>query len=213
MRVCIYCRVSTTDGKQTVENQLLQLRCFAQNQGWQVVEEYQDECSGKSSDRTQFKLMFEAASRHEFDLVLFWSLDRFSREGSYKTQQLLQQLDSWGVGFRSFTESFLDTCGIFKEALIALLATLAKQERITLVERTKAGQQRYKRDLEKGTARSKTGKNFPVGRPKAFFDRQKALELKQAGKTLRAIAAELKVSPTTVYLCLKNGTKKDEIAA
>ena len=38
-----------------------------------------------------------------------------------------------------FTEQFFDSCGPFREAVIAVMATLAKQERVRLSERTKAG--------------------------------------------------------------------------
>ena len=43
------------------------------------MHEYRDHASGKSSKRPQFEAMFEAASRREFDVLLFWSLDRLSR--------------------------------------------------------------------------------------------------------------------------------------
>lgn len=48
--------------------------------------------------------MMDAASRHEFDLVLFWSLDRSIREGVLETPQYLRTLTSYGVGWKSFTE-------------------------------------------------------------------------------------------------------------
>src|SRR5438045_8781175 len=86
--------------------------------------------------------MLAAASRREFDVVLFWALDRFSREGVYVTLQHLQSLTSYGVGYRSFTEQYLDSCGLFKDAVISILATIAKQERIRISERTIAGLQR-----------------------------------------------------------------------
>jgi hypothetical protein len=80
-----------------------------------------------------------AASRQEFDLVLFWSLDRFSREGVLETLQHLQRLTSFGVGLKSFTEQYLDSCGVFRDAVLSIPATIAKQERIRLGERTLAG--------------------------------------------------------------------------
>jgi DNA invertase Pin-like site-specific DNA recombinase len=43
------------------------------------------------------------------------------------------------VGYKSFTEQYLDSCGIFKDAVIGILAFIAKQERVRLYERTKAG--------------------------------------------------------------------------
>ena len=81
MRVALYARVSTKDKGQDYENQLIQLRAFAKSQGWDVVSEYVDKASGKRSDREQFQKMFAAASRREFDVLLFWSLDRLYLQG------------------------------------------------------------------------------------------------------------------------------------
>ena len=71
--------------------------------------------------------------------MLFWSLDRFSREGVRETLNHLERLTSYGVNYRSFTEQYLDSCGIFKDAVLAILAVIAKQERVRLSERTLAG--------------------------------------------------------------------------
>ena len=79
-------------------------------------------------------MMADAAQR-QFDVVLFWALDRFTREGALETLQHLNWLGSYGVGFRSFTEPYLDSCGIFKDAVIAILGTIAKQERVRISER------------------------------------------------------------------------------
>ena len=136
-RVATYARVSTD--KQDNENQLLQLREFAAKQGWQIVREYVDSETGSKSDRAEFKRMFEDASRRKFDLLVFWALDRLSREGVLETLQHLNRLTSYGVAWRSFTEQFFDSCGPFREAVIAIMATLAKQERVKRSERTKAG--------------------------------------------------------------------------
>jgi DNA invertase Pin-like site-specific DNA recombinase len=114
MQVALYARVSTRDKRQDTENQLAQLRAFAGSQKWMVVREYVDRATGKHSDREQFQRLFEDASRHKFDLVLFWSLDRFSREGVLETLHHLQRLAQYGVGYRSFTEQYLDSCGVFK---------------------------------------------------------------------------------------------------
>jgi len=37
--------------------------------------------SGAKAGRPQFRQLFEDAARRKFDLVLFWALDRLSREG------------------------------------------------------------------------------------------------------------------------------------
>src|SRR5215813_10688417 len=99
MQVAVYARVSTKDKGQDAENQLSQLRTFAASQGWTVVGEYIDRKTAKHSDREQFQRLFHDASQRKFDLVLFWSLDRFSREGVLETLNQLQRLSSYRVGY------------------------------------------------------------------------------------------------------------------
>jgi DNA invertase Pin-like site-specific DNA recombinase len=184
MRIAIYSRVSTNS--QDTQNQLTQLRAFAARQGWAVVFEFVDIASGKNGDRQQFKALFAAASRREFDSVLFWSLDRFSREGVFETLQYLQRLTAHGVGYRSFSEQYLDSCGMFRDAVISILAVIAKQERVRLSERTLAG-------LATARSQGRVG-----GRPRVTCDQQRLLNLRKSGKSLAAIAGELGLSKTSV---------------
>jgi len=85
MKCAIYARVSTDDRGQDPLNQRLQLREFANRQGWKVVHEYSDEASAKNGERKGLKALFVDAARHRFEVVLFWSLDRLTREGTFKT--------------------------------------------------------------------------------------------------------------------------------
>ncbi len=190
MVAAIYARVSTADGRQEAENQLVQLRQFAGTQGWGIVREYVDHESGSRSDRIEFRRLFDDASRREFDVVLFWSLDRFTREGSLETLQYLSQLGSYGVSFRSFTEAYLDSCGFFKDAIIAILGAIAKQERARISERVRAGLDRAK---QHGT---RSGN--PIGRPRVIFRRDEALDLREQGWSWSKIARRLGVGITTV---------------
>src|SRR5262249_10204329 len=138
-RTALYARISTRDKGQDVENQLIQLREFAARQGWTIVYEFVDRETGSTADRREFQSMFRAASQRRFDVLCFWSLDRFSREGVLETLQHLNRLTSYGVNYRSFTEQYFDSCGVFKDAVISILATIAKQERIRISERVRAG--------------------------------------------------------------------------
>src|SRR5262245_40090756 len=185
-RIVLYARVSTKDKGQDSRNQLAQLREFCARQDWTIVHEYIDQASGKSAERPKFKELMASASRHEFDLVLFWSLDRFSREGVLQTLQHLQTLTSYGVGWKSLTEQYLDSCGIFRDAVLSILATIAKQERVRLSERTVAG-------LERARKQGRIG-----GRPRVVTDRARVAELRAAGKSLGEIAAEMGLAKTTV---------------
>jgi DNA invertase Pin-like site-specific DNA recombinase len=142
MKLAIYARISTKDKGQTNENQLRELREFAERSGYSIYKEYCDQESGGSAERPAFQQLFLDAHQRRFDVVLFWSLDRFSREGVTETLNHLQKLQAVGVQFKSFTEQYLDSTGLFREAIIGFLAAIAKQERVRLSERVKAGQAR-----------------------------------------------------------------------
>jgi len=185
MKVAIYTRVSGKSNRQETANQSLQLTEFCQRQGWEYVE-YTDRMSGTKAGRTAFQQVFEDARLKKFDLVLFWALDRFSREGVTETLNYLKVLDSYGVAWKSFTESYLDSTGMFKEAVIAILAAVAKQEHARLSERVVAGLRRAKRE----------GKQ--LGRPKVIVDREKVREARSTGLSLRQIGDQFGISRTLV---------------
>jgi DNA invertase Pin-like site-specific DNA recombinase len=161
-------------------------------QAWTVVHEYVDCVTGKHSEREQFQKMFQGASQRKFDLVLFWSLDRFSREGVLETLHHLQRLFAAGVGYKSFTEQYLDSCGLFKDAVLAILAVIAKQERIRLSERTIAG-------LERARKQGRIG-----GRRPLVLDRDRIARMDEEGFTMREIAEEAGISGASVCRILKN---------
>lgn len=187
MRVAIYARVSTSDGRQDVQNQLAQLKAFAEGQqDWAIHRIYKDSASGKSGQRPEFLRLFRDAETRKFDVVLFWSLDRLTREGALQSLLYLDKLSSLGIAYRSFTESYLDSCGIFKEAVIGILGTIAKQERLRLSERTKAGLARARAE---GTV---------LGRPVSNVDPDKIMLLLARGLSYQQCAERLGVSKTTV---------------
>src|ERR1035441_7793475 len=178
LKIALYARVSTRDKGQDHENQLRELRSFVERrstEGWLLSVEFVDKASGKSADRPAFRKMLEAASRKEFDLVLFWSLDRFSREGVLETLQHLKVLTGHGVEWFSFREEYLRSIGPFRDAVLAILAAIAKQERVRLSERVLAG-------LGRAKAQGKI-----LGRPKAAVRAERVVGLHRRGMSLRAI--------------------------
>jgi DNA invertase Pin-like site-specific DNA recombinase len=194
MRVAIYLRVSTD--RQEVENQRSQLRRFAKTQDWKLVHEYCDRGeSGSKSNRPEFQRMFADASKRKFDLVLFWALDRLSREGCLPTLHYLQTLTQHGVGWRSFTEGYLDSTGMFKDAVIGILAVIAKQERLRISERTKAG-------LQRARAAGKI-----LGRPRREVDVAKIRRLRRAGNSWREVAQAMKINSATCFYRVKKGRR------
>ncbi len=191
MKTAIYTRVSKSDGSQDPENQLRDLKELCDKQGWEIGKVYTDFASGKKSsdDRAAHKQMMADASRRKFDLVLFWALDRFSREGTEATLRYIRILDGYGVGFRSYQEQYIDSAGPYKDVFISLTSTYAKQERIRISERTLAG-------LAKARSHGRIG-----GRPKVEDDAATMTtyrKLRKEGLSVRKIAEQMNVSPTTV---------------
>ena len=197
-RVAIYARVSTNKKdndpkRQETENQLRVLREYCQLRDWPIIDEYVDRESGRKADRPEFIRLFDDAHQGKFDLVLFWSLDRFSREGVLETLNHLRRLDGYGVRFLSHTEQYLDSAGMFREAIISILATLAKQEAIRQSERVKAGIERAR------------GQGKPHGRPalsQATIDQIKTLRDTEE-LSMPKIAKRLGISVGSVAKALK----------
>ena len=189
MRVALYGRVSTDDMGQDPENQLTQLRAWCANAGHHIVAEYVDQESGRKGPerRKQFAALFEDASRRKFDCVLFWALDRFSREGMVPTILHLQRLSAYGVAFHSYTEAHLATDNeLVRNILLATLASLAKVEAQKISERTKAGMARAK------------AKGKRIGRPKLNIAvRRQIAEGVAAGDTVYRVAKKLGIDPHT----------------
>ncbi len=146
VRVAIYLRVSKDDASQEPDNQLIQLRGFCEGwEGHELVAEYVDRESGTRGrrERKDFDRMFADAARRRFDVLLFWALDRFSREGIRKTIAYLERLDHCGVAFKSHTEPFMDTENeLIAHIVLGVTSYYAQQEALRISDRTKAGLER-----------------------------------------------------------------------
>ena len=189
-KVLIYTRVSTLS--QDAQNQIDQLKDYSNKQGWQIVDIIQDVVSGGKSaqEREGLKRAFEMGHKKQYDLLIFWSLDRFSREGSRATIQYLTQLESFGVDWHSFTEPYISSLGLFKDCIISLLSTLANIEKIRISDRTKAGLQRVRRERP----------SLKFGRkptdPKKI---QEAKDLRAQGLKFREIAKKMGITAGRVH--------------
>jgi len=139
IRAAYYLRVSTES--QELENQRAEIVPFIENQGWQLVDSFEDSMSGRKTDKDRpgFEAMLKAAHQRKFDTIVFWALDRLTREGARATLNYLQRFESKGVGYVSYQEQWLDSSGPFKDVMLSMFATMAKQEGLRISERTIAG--------------------------------------------------------------------------
>jgi DNA invertase Pin-like site-specific DNA recombinase len=183
MRVRTYVRVSKKI--LNTDNQLHDLRTFAASQlGWEITGEYVETVTGSGlKERREFERMMLDASRHEFDLLLFWKLDRVSREGISATLRYLENLKAWGVGWRSYQEPWLDTGNEMVTGIVlSVIAAMARQERQTLIDRTMAGLRTAKRN----------GKI--LGRPRRAIDWKEVNDRVAIGESVRSVARSMNVS-------------------
>ena len=142
--MALYLRVSTDEqtkgyGLSVQKDKLL---AFIQSQDYSLDKKHiytEEGFSGTLpiNDRPELKRLFSDAHNKEFDVVLVYRLDRFFR----KTRLLLEsidQLNTYGVGFRSITEAF-DTTNSTGKFMTTLLGAVAEMERDTIRERTMNG--------------------------------------------------------------------------
>lgn len=197
MKTCIiYARVSTQD--QECQNQITQLQDYAQKQGWEVLDAIVDICSGGKgiNERPGLDRVFQLGHQKKYDILLFWALDRLSREGSRKTIEYLTRLDSCGVDWHSYTEPYLSSLGLFSDSIIALLSALARQEKIRIGERTRAALSRARQN----------GKI--LGRRRTAGDKSaRAVMLRKQGLSFSAIGKELGISKVRAFHLVKDAAK------
>jgi len=182
-RVALYARVSTTD--QSTDSQLLDLRRYVSERGWNIFKEYVDEgVSGTKDSRPALNELMDDARKRRFDVVLVWRFDRFARS----TKHLILALEEFrnlGIDFVSYQEN-IDTSSPLGSAIFTIISAVAQLERDIIAERVKAGLRRAQENGKK------------LGRPKASVDTEKIHWLRSKGLSLRAIAKETGVSRTTV---------------
>lgn len=189
MKIAIYGRVSTSE--QSCENQLLELREYASARNFEVVEEYCDKgVSGSKDSRPALNKLMEAAKQRRFDAILVWRLDRWGRSIQHLVTSI-NDLKAFGVEFISFKDG-LDLSTPSGRLQFHVIAAMAEFEKAMIVERTRAGLRRARRE----------GKR--LGRPpEAELDIERIRKMRRDGMTFRAIATKLGWSPALIHKQLK----------
>jgi len=142
------------------------------------------------------------AGQRKLDCVLVLKLDRFGRSVPDLVASL-QELDSAGVRFVAISQGLdTDRNGPTSRLLLNILCCVSEFERELINERVSLGFKQYQQDYSAGKIgkgkSSRSGKNLAIGRPKAIFDREQVQRLNAEGKSLRQIAALLRISKGTV---------------
>jgi len=182
-RAAFYVRVSTRNG-QTTENQLRDLRAYCERNDYVIRATYDDTGeSGAKADRPALQQMLADAGK-KFDVLLVWKLDRLGRSVP-DLLRTLQQLRDSGVDFICTTQQ-IDTSTAYGRMVTTFLAAVAEFERELTIERVRLGQARAR---EQGVR---------IGRPRAGFDVNRALELKRGGLSWKKLSRQMAVSVSTL---------------
>jgi putative DNA-invertase from lambdoid prophage Rac len=182
--------------------QLREIHDCASRQGWEIIETYQDTISGAKASRPGLNQLMADVRARKFSCLLVWKLDRFGRS-LVDCLNNIRFLEEHGIRFVAVTQSLdTDIQNPASRFLLHVLGAAAEFERSLIRERTTAGRLRYKQDFDAGrvgkTVYSKSGKNLPVGRPKRIFNRERVIELRRRGASIRVIAKQLGVGAGTV---------------
>jgi len=189
-RVALYARVSTSNHGQTVENQLLDLRRYAQERNWTIQGEYIDEgISGTKDKRPGLDRLMDACRKRQVDVVLVWRFDRFARSVKHLVLAL-EELRGLGIGFVSYQEN-VDTSSPLGQAIFTIIAAMAELERNIIVERIHCGLRRARLEGRR------------LGRPRTVINPEQVAELRRGGMSLRQIAKRLATSKTKIHAVLK----------
>jgi DNA invertase Pin-like site-specific DNA recombinase len=190
-RAAFYARISTKEGKQHLENQLAELRTFAQRLGWEVVEEFTDEQSGAGNTRPGLDRLMKAAARRKFDLVAVFDLSRLTRGGPAQAFAFIERLTASKVQFWSITQEHFRTSGPAGALFIAIAAHIAEMERADIRARVQAG-------IDRARAAGRR-----LGRARRVVDKEKLREMHAAGASYRQIGKALGIGRGTVVRRLK----------
>jgi DNA invertase Pin-like site-specific DNA recombinase len=130
-RAALYLRVSTLD--QHPETQGIELRQFARQRGFDIVEEYVDHgVSGTKVRRPALDRLLKDAHRRRFDALLVWSCDRLARSTKHFLQ-VLDELNELGIQFHSQREA-IETEGPLGRAIIVINQMIKTPRKLELAD-------------------------------------------------------------------------------
>jgi site-specific DNA recombinase len=190
--VAAYLRVSSRS--QDLATQRHSIEVASATRGEPVYEWFTEHKSGRSlKDRPALTELRRAVRAGRIRLLFVYRLDRLGRSGIRDTFTLVDEFARAGCRIVNLSDPFsLDAPGPFQELIIAVLAWCAQQERVAIGDRISDARKRMDHE----------GKTW--GRPRRVDPGtvEKCRILRESGKSIRIISAELKIPRSTVALVL-----------
>ena len=186
-RVALYARVSTDDMGQTNDTQLIHLRQEAQRRGYSVICEYTDEASGKTiRGRPGFRLMMDDASKHKFDAILVYKIDRLNRN-TIECLQTVNRLSELGVDLIVTTQA-IDTSTAAGRAMMQMIAVFAELESANTSERVKIGMERAKAEGKLCHAPTRTLSEYQIRKAETILKERPDISQRELASNFEGIS-------------------------
>ena len=144
-------------------------------------------CSGTKTVRRQLARLLSDARGRRFDQVIVWRMDRWGRSFP-NCLACIEELLSLGVGWSALNGGFDTGKGSATAGPLRALMAACKE----------FGREMLREEIKAGMRVAKRRRDTTCGRPKLVFDRRKVAEMREAGKSTRAIATELHIGKGTV---------------
>jgi len=163
-----------------VDPQLRDLREFANNRGWSDVQEYVDEgISGSKDSRPAWNQLWDAVQKGRVKVLLVHALDRLGRSLPHLVK-IISTCVERNITLVSFREN-IDLGTASGRMIAGIFSVLADYELSIIRERTKAGM------------RAARARGSQIGPKKNYFDKRKAMRLRDLGWGQIRIAKELAI--------------------
>jgi len=204
LKIGLYARVSTKDKDQNPENQLMKLKEFCKNKGWDY-KEYVDYASGKDPNRPELKKMMQDLENDEIAGILVLRLDRFGRSVSNILENIKKIKDK-GKFFIAIDQGIsinYEGNQAMNDFLITILSAVAEFERNLISERVKDGIERAKKQ------------GIKIGRKSVLEKKgisiQDLKKLREQGYSYRQIAIRTGIKFSTIYKILNQDTELNKL--
>ena len=183
--IAAYIRVSSRAQDHATQRDAIERA--AKGRGEKVGRWFAEKRTAKTMERPELAELRGAARAGEVRKLYVFRLDRLARSGIRDTLSLVHELKGLGVELVTIADGF-DVSGPAWEIIAAVMAWAAQMERLATNERISAARERIE---------SEGGR---WGRPSRLseFERNRVIEAKARGLSVREISRNLKIPRSTV---------------
>jgi DNA invertase Pin-like site-specific DNA recombinase len=186
----VYVRISTDN--QRTDSQQNELKRYCAQRGWSNLAYYIDRISGAKASRPELDRLVRDMRAGKVERVVVYKLDRLGRSLTHLAL-ILDEMNKLNISLVASSQG-IDTSqdNPVGRLQLGVLMAVAEFERGLIRERVNAG-----------LAAAKS-RGVRLGRPETINGRAaEVVQLKAKGLGLRAIARELKMSPSSVHKALQ----------